>query len=66
MTHKDASNKRDNDSIITLETLSELSGFPEELIKKELALDKNGKELSMKELRGSMLNFLNSTLKDTH
>lgn len=66
MADTDALSKREKNSVISLETLSELSGFPEELIKKELALGKDGKEFSMEELRGSMLEFLNTTLKDTN
>jgi len=44
---------------IPLESLSQLTGFPIEFIKKELLLD--NEELSMEDLRSSMLNYLEST-----
>lgn len=44
---------------IPLASLSQLTGFPIEFIKKELLLD--DEELSLEDLRNSMLNYLEST-----
>lgn len=45
---------------VSLSSLSKLTGFPVDFIKKELALEND--TLSMKELRKSMLVFLQSTI----
>ena len=50
------------DQKVPLSSLSELTGFPVEFIKKELLL--NGEELSMAELRTSMISYLESTSKE--
>ncbi|MCO4794626.1 MAG: hypothetical protein KC493_12985 [Bacteriovoracaceae bacterium] len=44
---------------VPLESLSELTGFPVDFIKKELLLDQES--LSMEELRKSMVNYLENT-----
>lgn len=50
----------DEDTKLSLSSLSELTGFPEDFIKKELLLE--GETLSMKELRESVLTYLEATL----
>jgi hypothetical protein len=50
--------------LISLVDLSELSGYPIELIKKELQLE--GDEISMEDLRKKMLALLNSTIEENH
>lgn len=47
---------------VPLSSLSELTGFPVEFIKKELLLE--GEELSMSELRTSMIGYLETTSKE--
>ncbi|MBT3585010.1 MAG: hypothetical protein HN509_08890 [Halobacteriovoraceae bacterium] len=47
------------DQKVPLESLSELTGFPIEFIKKELLLGEQ--ELSLAELRGHMLRYLDET-----
>ena len=50
------------DQKVPLSSLSELTGFPVDFIKKELLLE--GEELSMAELRTSMISYLESTAKE--
>ena len=45
-----------------LESLSELTGFPVDFIKKELLLDQES--LSMEDLRKSMVNYLENTAEE--
>lgn len=45
------------DQKVPLSSLSELTGFPVDFIKKELLLD--SEDLSMRDLRASMINYLN-------
>jgi hypothetical protein len=47
---------------VPLESLSELTGFPVEFIKKELLLD--GETLSMNDLRKSMAVYLENTVQE--
>ncbi|MBK23377.1 MAG: hypothetical protein CME70_05165 [Halobacteriovorax sp.] len=48
-----------DDQKVPLSSLSELTGFPVEFIKKELLLE--GEELSMSDLRTSMISYLETT-----
>lgn len=63
MKTKDGTHKRTNeeDGPFSFEVLSEMTGFPVDLIKKELALE--GENVSMDMLRESMINLLNNTIK---
>ncbi len=45
---------------VSLKTLSEMTGFPVEFIKKELLLD--GEEINMETLRESMLRYLEQSM----
>ncbi len=48
---------------VSLEKLSEMTGFPVELIQQELFLGQKTKEgVSLEELRKAMLTFIDSTL----
>ncbi len=47
---------------VTMESLERLTGFPKEFIKSELSL--NHDELSLEQLRKSVLCFLDQTLGD--
>lgn len=47
---------------VPLESLSELTGFPVEFIKKELLLDEEN--VSMNDLRQSIVRYLESTSED--
>ena len=46
---------------ITVEQIALLTDFPEDFIKKELLID--GKEISMKEFRVKVLEYLEKTIK---
>lgn len=48
-----------DDQKVPLSSLSELTGFPVEFIKKELLL--KGEELSMSDLRSSMISYLETS-----
>lgn len=48
-----------DDKKVPLSSLSELTGFPVEFIKKELLL--KGEELSMSDLRSSMISYLETS-----
>ncbi|MBY0517634.1 MAG: hypothetical protein K2P81_12030 [Bacteriovoracaceae bacterium] len=48
---------------VSLESLSQMTGFPVELIQQELFLGQTPEEgVSLEELRSAMLNFIDSTL----
>lgn len=47
---------------IQVESLSEMTGFPVDFIKKELLLKED--ELSMEELRNSMASYLENTIQE--
>lgn len=48
---------------ISLEALSEMTGFPLELIQQELFLGKaEDNEVSLEDLRAAMLNFIDATI----
>jgi hypothetical protein len=50
---------------VSLADLSKLTGFPAEMIEKELFLNQAGnEELSLEDLRMAMLNFIDNTLLD--
>lgn len=48
--------------VVTIEALAKLVGFPSESIKKELLLE--GDQLSMTELRSTVLKFLQKSLAE--
>lgn len=48
---------------VTLESLSELTGFPVDFIKKELLLDND--EIKMDHLRKKVASYLDATMFDT-
>ena len=50
-----------DDEEITLEQISLLTDFPEDFIKKELLIDEN--EISMKEFRSKVLEYLEKTIR---
>ncbi len=45
---------------VSIDTLSKMTGFPVEFIKKELLIE--NEEVSMNELRSTMMTFLDSTI----
>lgn len=50
---------------ISLEELSKMTGFPSEMIEKELFTGQSAdEEISLESLRAAMLNFIDSTLLD--
>ena len=50
---------------ISLEELSKMTGFPAEMIEKELFTGQSSdEEISLESLRAAMLNFIDSTLLD--
>jgi hypothetical protein len=52
----------DDDEKVSLSSLSELTGFPVDFIKKELLLEEE--PISMNELRHSVLRYLETTAED--
>ena len=56
------SSKRSEDELIPLDCLSELVGFPVEQLKEELELE--GDEVSVENLRESVLKFLDLTMEE--
>ena len=56
--------KRKEDDKIPLQEFSNLVGFPSDLVKKELALEKNKDQVSLQELRELVLELLDSTMKN--
>ncbi|MBT7609504.1 MAG: hypothetical protein HN576_07095 [Bacteriovoracaceae bacterium] len=59
---KELTNEEDGTQKVLLESLSELTGFPVEFIKKELLLE--GETLSMNDLRKSMAVYLENTVQE--
>ncbi len=49
---------------ISLAALSEMTGFPLEMIQQELFLGQTG-EVALEDLRAAMLNYIDSTLLET-
>ncbi|MFT6631371.1 MAG: hypothetical protein ACJAS4_001320 [Bacteriovoracaceae bacterium] len=49
---------------VDLKAFAEMTGFPVELIKKELLQDENTDELSLEELRAAMVSYLDSTMME--
>ncbi len=58
----DAENIIHDDEPIALSSLSQLTGFPTEFIKRELLLEKS--TISLGELRGSIISYLEKNLSD--
>lgn len=54
----------DDNEKVSLSSLSELTGFPVDFIKKELLLDEE--PVSMNELRASVLRYLEATSEDVY
>lgn len=54
--------EKKEDDKIALQEFSNLVGFPSDLVKKELALEKNKDQVSLQELRELVLELLDSTL----
>ena len=52
------------DQKVNLKAFAEMTGFPVELIKKELLQDENTDELSLEELRAAMVSYLDSTMME--
>jgi hypothetical protein len=50
-----------NDSTVSLELLSKMTGFPVELISQELFNEKKG-EISVEDLRQAMLSYIDASL----
>jgi hypothetical protein len=56
-------NEGDSNKKISLAMLSEMTGFPMELIQQELFLGKaEGGEVALEDLRAAMLNFIDATI----
>lgn len=55
-------NQLQEQQIVPLESLSEMTGFPVDFIKKELLLNED--ELSMENLRKSMASYLENTIQE--
>lgn len=55
-------NLNEEQKVVPLESLSEMTGFPIDFIKKELLLKED--ELSMEDLRKSMASYLENTIKE--
>ncbi len=47
---------------VNLSNFAELAGFPVELIKNELLVDKNQDDINLDDLREAMLKYLNKTM----
>ena len=58
----DTDPKQEDRERISLQYLAELTGFPVDYIKEELVLEDD--ELPIQDLRKSMMNFLDSTMKE--
>ena len=58
------SSAKDKQEIVTLKSLSELTGFPVKMIKEELFSDKNFSEetVSLDDLRVAMMSYLDQTM----
>ena len=55
----------ENDNVFTLATFAQMTGFPVELIKKELLLDEHIKDdemIPMSVLREAMVSYLNKSM----
>lgn len=52
----------EENTIVPIASLSEMTGFPVDFIKKELLVDEKG--ISMKDLRETMAKYLESTMKN--
>lgn len=59
-------NKESKDEIVSLKSLSDLTGFPIEMIKKELFDGSEIKEndMSLEELRLAMMSYIDKTMLD--
>ena len=58
-------NTPESDQSVDLQQFAEMTGFPIELVKKELfGENEPGKEVSLSDLREAMLNYLDSTMMD--
>lgn len=55
-------NLNQEQKVVPLESLSEMTGFPVDFIKKELLLKED--ELSMEDLRKSMASYLENTIQE--
>lgn len=55
-------NKIKEDEMVSIGELSKLTGFPIEMIQKELFNDESKEEISLKELRSAMVNFIDATM----
>lgn len=55
-------NQRDEETLVALSSLSEMTGFPVDFIKSELLVDQE--ELSMSHLRRSMASYLEDTFSE--
>jgi hypothetical protein len=51
-----------SDEKVSISSLADMTGFPEDFIKKELLLD--DEPVSMNQLRASMLTYLESTVEE--
>lgn len=56
------SSKRSDEELIPLDSLSELVGFPVDQLKEELEIE--GDEVSLENLRESVLKFLDMTMEE--
>ena len=54
--------RESGNDIVSLESLAKMTGFPSELIKKELLI--NDDQLSLTDLRSTMMKFLMRTIKE--
>jgi len=56
--------ENDKNQMVTLESLSSLTGFPVEMIKHELFNDAdiNGEKISLDQLRSAMVSYIDETM----
>lgn len=50
------------DEMVSIGELSKMTGFPIEMIQKELFNDESKGEVSLSELRSAMVNFIDATM----
>ena len=56
--------KKDDSEMVTLKSLSDLTGFPEEMIKSELFANnsENGESINLESLRAAMMSYIDKTM----
>lgn len=58
--------EKENSEMVTLKSLAELTGFPEEMIKSELfSSSMEGNSVKLEDLRSAMMSYIDKTMLET-